>query len=125
MKYAILNSDRTIREFREFDVLPPHREGYVLPVVVDTQPVYNATTQFLVVGEHIVEQNQVRQTWIVVDKPLAQIDSETESALINSRINDFKNSAIWQAIKNDQDLTANQIQTVIRLLTRIVVKKLT
>lgn len=64
--YAKLNIHKTaVTEW--LDYLPHHKPGYVLPVVVNDPPEYNTETQQLIEGEPIIESNQVRKTWSVVD----------------------------------------------------------
>ncbi len=63
--YAIIRDGQFV-EWRDFDALPPHRPGSVLPQVVDPFPDYDAATQWVEAGIPVIEDNQVRKTWRVV-----------------------------------------------------------
>jgi hypothetical protein len=66
--YAKLNSYKTeVIDWIDSDTLPPHKAGYILPVVVDDIPEYNTETQEIVESTPIVESDRVRKTWQVVD----------------------------------------------------------
>lgn len=63
--YAIIRDGQFV-EWRDFEVLPPHRPGSVLPQVVDSFPDYDASTHWVEEGVPVIEDKQVRKTWRVV-----------------------------------------------------------
>lgn len=123
MIYAVLNyPSKTFK--RWINHLPDYyKPGYVLPQSIDVIPAYDSATQYIIPGIPIVEATQVRKTWTVVDKTTEELANETEEVWITNAKTTILGSAIWTSIKNDQDLTAGQIQTVIRFLARIIIKK--
>jgi hypothetical protein len=68
MQYAKLNLDKTeITDWIDTDSLPPHKAGYILPVIVDAMPEYNSETQQIIDGDPVIEADKVRKTWQIVD----------------------------------------------------------
>jgi hypothetical protein len=116
-----LNPDTGIREWGPDEYQA--RKGWV-PWIETSIPTYNTDTQYIQEGDPLVESHQVTQTWLVVDKTTEVIESETENSVLQTKLDQFKQSATWTKIKNDQDLTASEIQTVIRFITRFIVKKI-
>lgn len=122
--YAKLNVDKTeVIEWFNTDVLPPHKAGYILPVEIQKMPAYNVATQYIVEGTTILS-DKVIKTWVVIDKSVEAIESETEDIALQDKLINLKQSTIWTKIRADQDLTVGEIQQVIRFLSRVVVKKI-
>jgi len=67
MKYAIIDELRNLVETREYDILPPHKPGRVLPIVDDDIPTIT-NSQKVVEGPITVRDLDALQTWLVVDK---------------------------------------------------------
>lgn len=67
MKYAIIDELRNLVETREYDILPPHKPGRVLPIVDDDLPI-PSSTQKVVPGSIVIRELDALQTWQVVDK---------------------------------------------------------
>lgn len=89
MQYAKLNSDKThVIDWLEFEILPPHKAGYILPVEVEPIPEYNQETEYLSEGEPIIEGTKVIKTWLV--NPIV-IQVPTEIPLWAFRISIRKN----------------------------------
>lgn len=63
--YAIIRDGQFV-EWRDFEAIPPHRPGSVLPQVVDPLPDHDAATQKVVPDVPVIEADQVRKTWRVV-----------------------------------------------------------
>lgn len=122
--YAKLNVDKTeVIEWFNTDVLPPHKAGYILPVEIQEMPAYNVATQYIVEDTTILS-DKVIKTWVVIDKSAEAIESETEDNALQDKLINLKQSTIWTKIRTDRDLTAGEIQQVIRFLSRVVVKKI-
>lgn len=116
-----LNPDTGIREFGPDEYQA--RKGWV-PYIQTLPPSYNNPTQYIMEGEPLVELHKVTQTWVIVDKSTEVIESKTEDNVLRDKLNQFKQSDIWTKIKNDENLTAAEIQTVVRFITRYLVKKI-
>ena len=55
------------------------KQALVRPLVTDAQPV-PTSAQLLRAGPYVVEPNQVRKTWVLVDKSAEEIAAEAEQA---------------------------------------------
>jgi len=72
MKYAIIDDLRKLVETREYDILPPHKSGRILPIVDDAFPVVTVT-QKIVPGEIVIQNADALQTWSVVNKTAEEL----------------------------------------------------
>ena len=66
MKYAILDENRNFLEFRDFEILPAHKTGRVLPVI-ETIPPYDNEYQEIV-QNIVVNESNVEVTYQVIQK---------------------------------------------------------
>jgi hypothetical protein len=73
MIYAILNENMQVKELRNLDPnwvqnlisIGNPKANYILPFAQDVEPTYDSETQVLQLGEYIIEETQVRRTWII------------------------------------------------------------
>ncbi len=74
MKYAKLNYEKTaVIEYLEFDNLPPHKIGYILPFIESSPPVFDSTAQYIVEGVPTIDSDKVTQIWEIKDKSPEEI----------------------------------------------------
>lgn len=72
MKYAVIDENRKLVEVREYETLPPHKEGRLLPIVDDELPT-PSNTQKVVPGPITIREIDALQTWTVVDKSAEEL----------------------------------------------------
>ena len=117
--YAIIREGQFV-EWRDFDVVPPHRTGEVLPQVVDPLPLYDAATQAIVPDVPVVQQTEVRQTWRVV--PLTSDELAAKALAV-----DLDQAArIYAALKAGTGTDASRlrrVETVLAAVLRYVAAK--
>jgi hypothetical protein len=105
-EYAILNLDFALREIRQLDpqwvqslidVSNP-KANYIRPLIQDPEPQYDPDTQQLLFGGYVVEQNQVRKTWLVYNFTPEEIAE--------------RNRKVWTAYEFLLRLTAEERATI-------------
>lgn len=67
MKYAVIDENRILTEVREYDVVPPHKPGRLLPIVDDVLPSVT-DTQKVAASDILIRDEDALQTWQIVDK---------------------------------------------------------
>lgn len=111
--YAILRNGAFF-EWKDFDVLPAARPGTVLPQAVDAIPVFDPATEKVIEATPIVEQTQVRKTWIVI--PLS--GAELLEKAIGVDLDQARQ--VYTALKNGTGTDANRLRRVEQTLAGIL-----
>jgi len=111
--YAIL-WDGAFREWKDFDVLPPHRPGSILPQVVDPLPSFNTATEKAIEATPIVEASQVRKTWVVVPLSSAELLEKAIGVDLEQA------RQVYTALKNGSGTDAARLRRVEAVLAGIL-----
>lgn len=119
--YAKLNRDKlSVESYVQFEILPPHKEGFILPFITTPVPVVDPRYQYIVELPPSITSTQVIQQWEVRLKPAEVIEWERTNEDVIRRISEFKTSNLWQKILDGDDLNNTQVENVVKLLIRIV-----
>jgi hypothetical protein len=117
--YAILR-DGQFFEWRDFDVLPPHRPESVRPQIIDALPVFDPATQKIVEGTPVVEALAVRKTWVVAPLTAAEL---LEKAI---RVDLDQARSLYSALKDGTGTDAarmRRVENVLAAVLRCIVTK--
>lgn len=102
-RYAILNDRRQCIEIREFEVLPAHKPGRVLPLVTDEMPTVGPTEK-AVPGPVEVRETDAIERWVVVQKTAEEMRKTWSSMEFLLRFTKFERKAIRNLAKTDADV---------------------
>lgn len=107
-EYAKINSNRQVEQLHYFEELPPHKAGYILPVITDEKPTIDESIEFIIEGFYRVESDAVYRTWIVMQKSPEEIAKENRKTCtplqLWNAIGTEKQTAIFIASESDPNV---------------------